>query len=190
MRLHPMSAAADTGSNVRSVTHHAIATVRYAHKIICLVSFAPFWSARAADEFGTGYVGFAFAASIPPAILEAVNYAIGQVRSNGDADVMYSAYFAAPGSCADTPASTTLQDGLGLPELSGVFYAGFILVGAAVVLLGLEHLLWRARASGPVGAAVNKGIGYITQESRVNAVKTEALFLQPVEVPPAPLCRK
>lgn len=135
-------------------------------------------------------MGFAFAASVPPSIVEVINYAIGQVRSNGDADVMYGAYFAAPGSCADTPASTTLQDGLGLPELSGVFYAGFILVGAAIVLLGVEWLLWRCRNAGALGTAVNKGIGYITPASRANALKTEQLFLQPVSVPAAPaLCK-
>lgn len=152
--------------------------------------FPPCELAVAGDEFGSGYVGFAFAASVPPSIVEGVNYAIGQVRSNGDADVMYGAYFAAPGSCADTPASTTLQDGLGLPELSGVFYAGFILVGAAIVLLGVEWLLWRCRNAGALGTAVNKGIGCITPASRANALKTEQLFLQPVPVPAAPaLCK-
>jgi len=137
----------------------------------------------AGDEFGEQHVAFAFGPSLSVSLRDAWNNAIMALKTSGMLDDLYRAYFAAPGSCSDTPSSITLKDGLGLTELSGIFFAGFVGIAASLLLLGFEWAVWPSRRSSGCCKGLNKGFGWFTSGSRARAERAEEAFTAYVPAP-------
>jgi hypothetical protein len=75
-------------------------------------------------EWNVQYLAIPVPAASPRWLRDAINYGIAISLSEGVLDSGYRAYFDAPASCASAPNTVTLNEGLGLTELSGIFIAG------------------------------------------------------------------